>query len=155
MAQDVTFERCRDVLSRIASFHEHMRQQYQHLEDVAERKRVQLVLDYLVGHEANLKASLERYRSEAPTEVLETWIQYSTRSELPEPFRDAKLPTDMDLDAVTDLATRFDGWLMDSYRQLAEEADVPELQELFSALLQQQEEERRLLAKNLNELADI
>jgi len=155
MAQDMTFERCRDVLSRIARFHEHMRQQYEHLEEVAERKRVQLVLDYLAGQEANLKASLDRYRSEAPEEVLETWIQYSTRSELPEPFRDAKLPADMDLDAVTDLAARFDGWLMESFQQLAEESDVPELQELFSALVEQQEKERRQLSKNLNALADI
>jgi predicted RNA-binding Zn ribbon-like protein len=66
-----------------------------------------------------------------------------------------ELPADMEIAAVADLAMQFDDWLLGTYRQLAEESEVPELRELFDALIEQQLGEKRQLAKNLNELADI
>jgi hypothetical protein len=155
MSHEMTFEQCRDVLARVAAFHRHMRAEFERLEEKSARARTQLVLDYLQVQEQSLAKSLERFRSEAPRELLDTWFQYSPVDEVPEAFSDIALPADMDIADVVQVAARFNAWLVENYRQLAEESDIPELRQLFESLIAQQQEEQRRLAKNLNEFADV
>jgi rubrerythrin len=131
-----TFKQVRDVFAFSHRAHQQISEYYARLADQAERRRVEMLLDYLSRHEANQQACLQRYAADVSNALLNAWLQY-----VPETFPFADLPDtiaapDMSVADVVEMALRLDDALIEFYGELAENADALEVRELFENLRQ-------------------
>ena len=150
-----TFERTRDVLDHARSFHQQVSELYQRLEDRAEKERVQMLLDYLRRHEKHLEQSLSDYEKEASKRILDTWFQYTLEEDPSDLLSEVEVREDMAVDDVVRLALRLDDYLIDLYRNMADNADIPEVKEVFTNLLELEQQDEHQLARNALRLDEM
>lgn len=150
-----TFERTQDVLDHARIFHNELRRLYEQLSTETEKERVRMLLDYLSRHEEHLEESLAAYEEGASKRVLDTWFKYVPAEDKLEKFRDVKLEPDMSVDDVVDVALRMDDCLVDLYKEMAEVAVSQEVKEVFTNLLEMEEQEKHKLVRNALQLKEI
>nr|MBS0019122.1 hypothetical protein [Gammaproteobacteria bacterium] len=150
-----TFERTRDVLDHARSFHHQVGALYQRLENQAEKERVQMLLDYLGRHERHLEKSLADYEEEASKRIMDTWFQYTLEEDPSDLLSEVQIKGDMSVDDVVRLALRLDDYLIDLYKNMAENTDIPEVKEMFTNLLELEQQEEHQIARNALRLDEM
>jgi rubrerythrin len=150
-----TFERTRDVLDHARAFHHQVSDLYQRLEDRVEKERVQMLLDYLRRHEKHLEQSLADYEEEASKRILETWFQYTLEEDPSELLSELEVKGDMPVDDVVRLALRLDDYLIALYRNMADHTDIPDVKEVFTNLLELEQEDEHQIARNALRLDEM
>ncbi len=143
-----TYTQTRDVLEHVRNYHKLLSEFYQHLEDKAEKQRVKLLLDYLSRHEKHFDECLAVYNENASKMVMNTWYQYTPQIDPSELLEEVALTPEMSVDDVIRVALRLDNYLIDLYQMMAENAEIPEVREVFMNLLGMEQQEKREQAKN-------
>lgn len=66
-----------------------------------------------------------------------------------------KLAPEMTLDDVVHVTLRLDDYLIDLFRSMAENVNVPEVRDVFKNLLEMEEQERRQKSRNALDLETL
>ena len=150
-----SFERTQDVLDHARAFHKELQRLYQQLSTETEKERVKMLLEYLSRHEEHLEQSLSAYEAGASKRVLDTWFKYVPQEDKLQKFRDVKLEPEMSVDDVIEVALQMDNCLVDFYKDMAEVAVSQEVKEVFTNLLEMEEQEKHKLVRNALQLKEI
>ena len=139
----------RDVLKTIEKYHHTLANLYERVGEREEDERLRWLLGYMARHEDHFQGALRRYEESAAKGVLDSWVQFAEGEALEAALRNYRVDASMSADEVIEAALKFDAALLDLYPQLAEETAAPHVQELFTSLLQMEENKEHLYARNL------
>ncbi len=143
-----TFETARDIVDLARQFHGQVADLYERLSCQAEKTRVKLLLDYMCRHERHLEACLSQFETGVSERLLETWFQFMPGEVPAHVLSQVDLKPDMSVDDVVNVAMQLDDCLIRIYRQASEECDSRELSDIFTNLLQMEEQEEIRLARD-------
>jgi len=144
-----------EILDRARRFHRELGEFYQQVEDLTEKERVKLVLEYLQRHEIYLDESLAEYEKDASKSVLGTWFKSTPELELGNCFEDAEIKPDMSVADVLQLAIRFDNRVIELYKTLAKRSVSKDVRHLFKTLLEMEKKEEHQIVRNTIEMLDL
>ncbi len=143
-----TYGQVRDVLNEVVVFYRRLRDFYDELAEQTDRERVRMMLDYMSRHAAHFETTLAEYDRQRGQSLLDMWMQFVPSERALKVPKAETLHGDMTVDEVVELALRMDEELAAFYEEAARLATVPEVQELFERLGEQQEDERERLKVN-------
>lgn len=149
------FEQTRDVLEHTRHFHGKLARFYENLAENEAQERMRLLLEYFGRHERRLTQSLRRFEEQTASEILDTWLDFTHDEEVLCFPKDLDIHPQMSVDEVIGIAMQLDQCLIRLYRELAQQTDVPEVREVFQALLQMEEKERDHVAQQAERLNDL
>jgi len=147
-----SFKQVRDIFALSRGFHRRLSEYYARLANHADRQRAKMLLDYLSRHEANLQSCLERYEADASNRLLDAWCQYVPEAFSFEHLGNCLTNPEITVDEVASLVLRLDDALIEFYRDLADNAESPEVRELFENLLQLAVSEEVTLKREVAEI---
>jgi len=147
----MNFETMREVLQRVEIFHRNLSAYFERRGANEKQEKIKLLLDYLSRHESNLAQAVQAFSAHGQQGVLNTWLQYTSPA-LPV---DCAISDQMAFDEVIKVALVFDDSLLDLYRTVVQEADIPEVREVAENLLAMENEERRRRTRSIAELQDM
>jgi hypothetical protein len=150
-----TFETTRDIIDLARRFHNEVSAFYERLGNQASKGRVRLLLQYMSRHEKHLEECLAEYELDASQRILETWFQYTPATTPVEHLQTIQLEPEMSIDDVVDLALRLDEYLVDLYREVANQADSREVAEVFGNLLNLEQQEEIAVTRNALSIQDL
>lgn len=141
------FQQVRDLLDHARLFHRDLSKFYKSLASNEESERVKLLLDYLGRHEKHLEESLSAYEDDAPTQVLNSWFQFTLDESTLKTPESIQIKPHMTIADVIRMSLSLDDRLIKVYKNIAKTAEVPEVREVFENLLQMEEKEKHTLAR--------
>lgn len=151
----MTFETTRDVLDHVRAVHSEISQMYAAQRDESRKGRVKLLLDFMSRHEEHLSSSLSTFEENASAKVLDTWFQYAPDEAMLEDLTCFECHPEMNIDDLIRLAMRLDGALIRFYARIAEQAQSTEIRELFTSLVELEEQEQVRMQKNALDIRDL
>lgn len=137
----------RDVLATVRQFHHQLREYYENLTEDAHDERGKFLLDYLGRREKRMDRTLASYRNDIDRGTLDTWVQFASVEVFRSALLENPITPDMPVDEVVQRALQFDQMLIDLFRDMAEATSAAHVRELFTDLLQMEEESEHQLAK--------
>ncbi|WP_052367548.1 hypothetical protein [Algiphilus aromaticivorans] len=149
----MVFRQLRDLLDWAQAFHVALTKHYQELAKSQPDARLRLALEFLAGREQRIAEAMAAYLANTGEGLLDTWLRDSAQFGHPSVLQ--RIPKCLGCADVHDVlanALTAHRTLQDMYRVRAELAQVPEEEELFHQLAQQQDAEVRLQARDLARL---
>ena len=143
----------RDILRRAQDFHSQLSDFYHQLADDAKKTTVTMLLEYMSRHEKHLEESLAKYEESAASDILDCWFKYVPELATCKCFEGIEVGLSMSVDDVVNMAMRLDNCLVNLYREVAECANAAQVKEVFSALLEMEEQEKVKLIREALEFA--
>ena len=109
-------------------------------DEAAGDDRSAAMLDYFAGHERQAEKILANYSSSDRAGILDTWLQHTSEDDLRQFFNSERLdPTDS-METAVGKVVAFDRALIEMYRSLSENSQVPpRVQAVFQNLLEMEE----------------
>lgn len=139
----MAFETTKDLLEYLRNYHKKLAGLYERMAEESEQSKVKMLLHFLGRHEAHFDKIIGEYETDAATKVLGTWFKV-TPDRLPR-LKGSELTPDMPVDDIMSIALQFDDALIEFCRQLAFEAGSEDVRDLFTSLVNlEQQEERRM-----------
>jgi hypothetical protein len=131
-----TYQQVRDVVTRIRSAHQSLRDELERPRPRARDANSRLMLEELRRSEQQLQIELARQLAAAGTDsLLDTWLQFIPDEDVLHTLDSIEFTPEMTVVEIVDRKLEFDQALMALLRQLAEETAVPRVQEFFRSLL--------------------
>ena len=137
-----------ELLKHVADYQQTVRE---YCEAVADRhedapagggkdERAAAMLDYFAGHEREAEKILNNYAASDRQGILDTWLQHTSEDDLRTFFNSERLdPTDS-METAVGKVVEFDRALIEMYRSLADNSQVPpRVQGVFQNLLEMEE----------------
>lgn len=149
------FEQTRDVIDHVGDFHLRASRLYAELQQHASDQRVRMLLDYLGRHQQNLAHKILEFKQDSSKVVLNSWFKYTHDEDIFKPLQAVDRQSDLNFDAVLDLAVRLDEQLLELYQEMAERARSSEVKEIFNNLLLREMEEKQKLMHAALGLMDL
>lgn len=151
----MTTLRTRDVLDQAHAFHTQLAGYFAGLSDAADNERVRLLYSYLSQHEQLLSQILTRYRGDAPSRLMDAWLQNVPDDRALHACAVLDLQPDTDPDDVVTASLSYDDCLISLYKAMQEAStQQPEVKELFDTLLALEENEKHRTTLNMQSLYD-
>jgi hypothetical protein len=154
MHQRDTYIDGREILNRSVR---HLTQVSDILGEARERElseRVRMLLDSFEAEQRNLLGAIERYCSDAPDKILNTYVQYTV--ELPSDVEPPEEP--LTTLSLTQWLVRQNGMLQAFFTELAEQGEkgnADQRREVFGGIAQQLESHDRHLSKEFQRFEDL
>lgn len=149
----------RAIIDRSRDFHEQVSALYHRMADDANQTRVRLLLDYMSQHEQRIAEALAEYEHDAPTKVLDSWLQDAGNGEshphLFNRIRALQLNVSSDVDEVIALGVSLSEELIAQYRELADRAEPKFLREVFSNVQRMEEKALKQFVRDAGRLNDL
>ncbi len=149
------FQRTRDLLLQAQTFHTMASEYYLDLERELDQKRMRILLDYLVKHEAHLASSMERFREDVSNAILDAWFDDAPDIELDKALASLAQHSPQNIDDVIRVGMHLGDYLIWAYESLAEQAETGEVREAFESLANLAKAEKRNLSIDSNAMLDI
>lgn len=136
--------------------HQHLAQSLQATADRQTDVRANWLQTYLADHEAALEKMVARFEEQADPKVLNTWIfNYTASSPFDTGIAFCPLYSNQDFEDICKSVFSMHNQLIELYRFLATNADIPDAQELLQELLDMEVHETMRLAQQTNRLQDL
>ncbi|WP_425397237.1 hypothetical protein [Aeoliella sp.] len=150
-------EQVRNVLRCTRGIHERAAIFFTHLAKRCQQERARMLLDYLAGHERHLADAILETEAGAGDKILGTWVTTT------KPV--AHLVDQMDWDEAHNEGASFDelvetgleiaNRVIEVYDDLARRAEPAWVQEIFFQLLDMEQQEEKLMAKQTLRAMDL
>ena len=142
------FQTIRDIIDFSKEVHAEIADRFANLSNEAVQERAKLLLDYLSRHELHLKEALQRYGESAAESLLTAWYLSAPELHPEDIVHDVELFADMDIDEVMAEAIKVDDYLIDIYRNIADNARDAKVRELSNRLLQMENTDKIKAIRN-------
>ncbi len=131
-----TFTQISEILDFARDFHQHCETLYRQLRDESDSNTLALVIGQMERHEQAMQHCLDRYRQQAPSAIIDTWVQFAPEESADEIIRDMRTGGGLNPDQLFAFGNKLDAALRNTYRHLAEDAESEDVRELFTGLLE-------------------
>ena len=148
------FETVKDVLDHARAFHQELEIYYDRMSQIAEKERVQILLEYLSRHERHLDECLAAYENDAVHAVLDTWYKYTPDKATVHDIESLQLKPSMTLADVIAAALKMDQCLVELYQEMLDRSVSEDIKELFKQLLTLEKTEEVQLVRDAVEMED-
>lgn len=149
------FEQTKDILEHARTFHNYVAEYYHQLKEKSNKERLKMFLDYFEEHERHLEETIADYEESLNEKLLKTWFKMSPCEEVFKKLQALLKAGENSVEQLIQLALQVDDCLINMYKTLAERAEVPKLRELFTDLIQLEENEKRKAVRTLILSADM
>lgn len=149
------FSQVRELLQHNQQLHSRTAQFYIDLSKEASDERVKMLLNTLVKHEQALATELKNYMQQAPFKILNTYFQFDHEHSVESLFEISFPPAQITTADVENLATHIDNYFYNLYQEMLENADHPQVKELFENLHEHILEEKKKLSIDIYSLYDM
>lgn len=149
----MAFRQVEELLHWVCDFHESLAAKYSHLVSEQNDERMKMTLNFLADREQRMRQSMQSYLEDADPGLLKTWLIDS--QEFVHPHLLDRIPRCPDCRDVQDILTNAMAahqTLKDMYRLRSELAQVPSEENLFNELMNNQDAEMRLQARDIGRL---
>lgn len=145
-----------DVLDWTRAVHRNLADCVAHAGKGARREKTQMLLDYIRDHENRLCDVLESSKEDASPAALNSWAYeyFSQAPILPEEACTVDFK-DKDTGEIINAVLARHNKIIEFYRYMARQAQVPSTEELMNSLLELERNEARRMARDAGELEDI
>lgn len=149
-------ETLRDVMNWTRTLHGSLAQSLKRSAEDSRHERVRMLLDYLAEHEQRLQKVVELSEQDASLKALNTWC-YDYFENAPLSLRKIELEDLGDREPDEIIATVIDlhEMVIDLYRYLLDRAESPTPRELIAGLLDLEEHEAMLVARDARAMEDL
>jgi hypothetical protein len=145
-------ERTVDILDRARAFHCKLGDLYRRIRVAGQSERVNLLLDYMSGHEIRLANALTAFERAARPEVLNAWFKNVPDAATPHCLDGVEIGPNMTVDQIIQIAVKSDECLVRLYGSLADRAGSAEVKDLFGKLLAHERKEERIAVRSAQEV---
>lgn len=135
----MTYQQVRDVVARIRTTHQQLRDALEGTEAETSDPRAQLMEKWLSQEEEQLQLTLAQYGVEGEKELLDTWLQYVPDEEVLDKLKSLEFRPNLPAEDLVARKMEFDQAMMAFLKQLADETSVPRVEEFFRTLLENAE----------------
>lgn len=144
----------KDIVDHIRSYHRALAKRLKESSQHEADPRLRLLLEYMSRHEQNFETALARVEQVAAKGLLNTWLKFVPEETVETALQQLEIRDDMDADEILATVLSFDKKLTDLYRELADTAPTPTIQELFSSLLEMESSKDRQFAMSVLGISD-
>lgn len=148
-----SYGQSKDFMESICELFTRLSRCLQILKSRVEDSRVNMLAEHLQRHERRVRELVERTRSGASEKVRETWLQYAPDVEPPD--LDELNTTDPSVEEIVEKSLAVEDYAVESVSKLAGSAQTKEGQELLGNLHELLEQNRRNLARGIDQLGDL
>ncbi len=137
-----TYMKVRDILDEAQEFHRRMKMLYGRLAASCDRKRPEMLLNYLKDKEEEYEEGLAQSKRQETGGILETWMQFAPETDsnvIPSPDR---FEEKMTLENIEAEAQRIREALIAFYETAAQTARPAPVRQLFEKLIEQHQSEQ-------------
>ena len=121
-----------------------------------EQELAKFLLSYLADHEAELEKAIDGFEKRADTKALNTWVyDYLDNQPINPDVTDEANFAKMSFDEICAKVFEIHNKVIDLYRHLLAQAEIPEARELLQSLLDLEEHETMRLAQQTNRMRDM
>ena len=149
------FGQVKDVLDYGQKIHADLQSFYRCINDEIQQARVQMLLDFLSGHELLREEALADFEAEAKQPILDAWLQYKPSIDIEKLIGDQAIQPNMTIDEVIQIAVDFDNALIELYREVAAGTDLPQVRQLFDNLRAMEHHEKLRFVRDAGQSHDI
>ena len=144
------FKPIKDFLAYIEECHLALADLYRRLSLEASDEKVKLLLDFMRNKEQLSYQHLHEYSQQAPTSILETWLDNIFDQSFPLKCRQMQLQAELSIEDVVTLAMSFDTQLIELLQNAAYSSPTIEAELALENLTNQEEEamHRVIMASN-------
>jgi hypothetical protein len=143
-----------EILDEVRECHHQLSDLYRRLEDPADGKRVEMLLEYMSRHERLFERALARYEESGRRKILATWYQYVADEDLN--FRAVEVKPHQSIGEIVDMALEFDEKLVRFYEHMARNmSDYREVGAFFESLAEQEKQEKAQLRINAEMIKEL
>ncbi len=144
-----------DILAYIEHLHEQLGQTYKALDKNVSDPRAHLLLDYLEAMETKSAQALHGYSRDSINAALREWEPAELNDRVVRERLQSLQHPDVKTDELLDVALDIANWFGEFYAELEKASSRPEQTELFTALRERAEREKKRLVRNTNMLSDF
>lgn len=134
--------RVRDLIDRAIGLHRDAAQHYATLRATHGESEEGLYLGHLIEHEERVAESLEAYKEEAPSTVLETWFKYAPDLSQAEALGALHEKTGATSGQISEIAEMISSMLSEVYDALAEGSPVENVRDVINDLRELENREK-------------
>jgi hypothetical protein len=143
-----------EILEEVQDYRRHLGDLYDNLQDPADGKRLEMLLEYMSRHERLFERALARYEESGRRKILGTWYQYVADEDLGLNGFEGK--PHQSIDELVDMALEFDERLVRFYDHMARNmSDFEEVRTFFQSLADQERQEKAQLRVNADMIRDL
>lgn len=143
------FEQTKDILEHARTFHKYIAEYYRQLKEKSNKERLKMFLDYFEEHERHLEETIADYEESLNEKLLKTWFKMSPCEDVFNKLQALLKKGEDSVDELIKHALQVDDCMINMYKTLAERAEVPKVKELFTDLIQLEENEKRKMVRTL------
>ncbi len=149
----MAFRQVKELLQWSRDFHRLLANKYTRLAGEHSDERMRMTLEFLADRETRMSQSMEKYLNDDNTGLLGTWLTDTQDFVHPNILdRIPECPDCRDIQDILAHAMTAHQTLKDMYRLRSELAQVPQEKELFKELVNNQDAEMRLQARDIGRL---
>ena len=149
-------ETLQDILLWTKNFHAHLAAKLEECEHEEEAERGKMVLGYLARHEKDLSKLINQYRETASEKALNTWCYDYLKNHAIDEQLGGDTPLDqLTVDQITAEVERRHNGVIDLYKHLLDQVDIPEASELVKELVDLEAHEAMRMAQSTNRFQDM
>ncbi len=145
-----------DLIEWTRELHENLAACLKHCATRNEHELARALLDYLTEHEVKIEKMVRMFADQTAPKVMKTYIyDYLTHQPMQtHQTCDARYAT-LGFDEICREVFDYHRQVTDLYRDLEARVEIPEARKLFQALLEMEEHEAMLLARQTGRMADL
>ena len=149
-------ENLKDIINWTRESHESLAKCMKRCANENENSRARLLLSYLAEHEEKLSTVLDEFNKSGNENALNTWcIEYLDKNPVILHKDDDKPFAEMTADEIMGTISRHHQIIIELYKDLLRQAEIPEAKELFEQLVSLEEHEVMRMAQAANRLGDL
>ena len=145
----------RDILNLSRDFYRQMQQIYNELVERSDQQRMEILLATIGRHVEYLGDIIRSLQKEAPSQVLDTWFQFSPDPPELETDPTRRLGPDMRFDDVIHVIFDFDNALGEFYQKVADATPLEDVRRIFLNLKENIEAEKKKLSYDVSGLKQL
>ncbi|WP_354622815.1 hypothetical protein [Psychromonas sp. MME2] len=144
------FKLIKEFLTYVEDCHIALAELYQRLSLESKNDKVKLLLEFMYYKEQLSYLQLHEYAQQAPSSLLETWLENIFDQSIPMKCQQMQLQADLDIEDVLALALKLDTQLIELMQTVAYNSPTPEAELALVSLTHQEQENlhRVVMASN-------
>jgi len=142
----MSYKQVHEILDQSRTLHEDLGDYYEAVRQTSEDERLNFLLNSIRQRDEYVETLLEGYDPKEREGLLNYYFQFAPDQQISQELRSAKIERSMTVDEVIEVVLTYERGIEALYRQFAESANSPRVQEFFGSLASAKEFQGRMFS---------